>query len=206
MSVAEQSGALILAGDGWETQVLPGPPLIRPARQFTFPFAVAGEEDALARGAMWLQVRVDGVGAWLAQCALGFAGGEVAHGLWALPENRGVLACAGGYAYAVAPAAPERTVLLPPRPAVAVVALQARTALVTHHELVILEADGEVWTTPRLSWEGVTVLAADEHAVHGTGWDMVDDVELSFTVDLRHRTATGGGYALGRSADSAALR
>ncbi|GAA3746481.1 hypothetical protein [Terriglobus aquaticus] len=194
MNLAQQNGARELTGDGWIATVLDRPPLIAPARQFTFPFAVAGEEDALARGALWLQVRSTG-GTWLAQCALGFAGTGVAHGLWPLAGG-GLLACAGGYAYAIDPDAPERTVLLPPRPAVAVIALAERTVLVTHHALAVREADGEVWATPRLSWEGVTVTGADEAAVRGLGWNMMDDVEIAFEVDLRRRTATGGGYRL----------
>ena len=195
MSAAERIGAEMLAGEGWQVQRLAGPPLIRPARQFTFPFAVAGEEDALARGAMWLEVRIAGEGSWLAQCALGFSGDAVAHGLWPLPLGMGFLACAGGYAYAVAPGAPADTVLLPPRPAVAVIALTARTVFVTHHELVVREANGEVWVSPRLSWEGVTVTAANDAEVHGLGWDIAEDAELPFTVNLRKRIASGGGYS-----------
>ena len=198
MTVAARLGGKELTGDGWHARVLAGAPLIAPARQFTFPFAVPGEEDALARGALWLEVRTEAAGeikagSWLAQCALGFAGESVAHGLWPLPRGQ-LLACAGGYAYAITPEAPEISVLLPARPAVGVIALQSRTILVTHHGLTVREQDAEVWTTPRLSWEGVTVTAVDEDAIQGLGWDMVDDVEVPFSVDLRRRTVTGGGY------------
>ena len=215
MTPVERVGATGLAGDGWSARVLRGAPLIAPARHFTFPFAVAGEEDALARGALWLEVRVGvsgagvagsgGAGLWVAQCALGFAGGGVAHGLWPLPQG-GVLACAGGYAYAVDPEAPERTVLLPPRPAVGVIAMRNRTILVTHQGLTVRERDAETWTTPRLSWEGVNVTAAEEDAIQGTGWNMIDDAELPFTVDLRHRAVTGGGYLEGGPAVSSDRR
>ena len=194
-----------LNGDRWHARLLAAAPLIAPARQFTFPFAVPGEEDALARGAMWLEVRAEGAATWLAQCALGFAGAGVAHGLWPLPGDR-LLACAGGYAYAIEAGSPEQTTLLPPRPAVAVCPLPDRTIFVTHHGLVVREADAEVWTTTRLSWEGVTVTKADGDAVHGAGWDMMDDVEVPFRVDLRQRTVTGGGYGRGGSPTNGSLR
>lgn len=193
-SIAERAGATELAGKGWRARVLTRPPLIAPARQFTFPFLVPGEEEALARGALWLEAEVDGSGTWLAQCALGFTGSDVAHGLWSLPGGEGLLACAGGYAYAIQAAAPERTALLPPRPAVGILALPNRTVLVEHHGISVREASGEVWKTARLSWEGVTVLSADDETVRGTGWDMMDDAELPFTVDLCSRTTEGGGY------------
>ena len=208
MTIATRTGRTELNGDGGHARVLASAPLIAPARQFTFPFAVAGEEDALARGALWLELRAGvagsriagsgSTGSWLAQCALGFAGKGVAHGLWPLPQD-GVLACAGGYAYAIAPESPERTVLLPPRPVAGVIAMRSKTILVTHHGLTVREQDAEVWTTPRLSWEGVIVTAADEDAIQGTGWDMLDDVEVPFTVDLQRRATTGGGYLRGES-------
>ena len=195
MSLAEQQGASVLTGAGWAVKKLAAPPLIAPARQFTFPFAVPGEEEALARGSVWLEVRAEGAGTWLGQCAVGFAGAGTASGLWPLPEADALLACAGGYAYTVQPLAPEKTVLLPPRPAVGIVALPARTVLVTHHALVVREAGGELWTTPRLSWEGVTLIGVEGDALHGTGWNLFDDAEVEFTVDLRSRSVSGGGYS-----------
>ena len=45
MSLAVVSGATTLTGAGWTATVLTAPPLIAPARQFTFPHAIAGEED-----------------------------------------------------------------------------------------------------------------------------------------------------------------
>ncbi len=40
----------------WRAEILTQPPLIAPARQFTYPRQVAGEEDALARGALLVLV------------------------------------------------------------------------------------------------------------------------------------------------------
>lgn len=195
MSIAQTRGAASLQGEGWGVAVLAGAPLIAPARQFVFPRAIPGEEDALARGALWLDLRLQGSGAWMAQCALGFAGVNVAQGLWPLPERDRLLACAGGYAYEIMPGAPEQTRLLPPRPAVAVLPFPERTVLVTHHGLQVREAGGELWETPRLSWEGVSLLRIEGDRLIGTGWNLIDDAEVAFAVDLHTREAIGGGFA-----------
>jgi hypothetical protein len=41
----------------WSVEVLKAAPMIAPARQFTYPLQIAGEEDAMARGALQLMVR-----------------------------------------------------------------------------------------------------------------------------------------------------
>ena len=56
----------------WSVEVLKTAPLIAPARQFTYPQQIAGEEDALARGALQLLVHPVTGGTFLANCALGF--------------------------------------------------------------------------------------------------------------------------------------
>ena len=40
----------------WSVEILKSPPLIAPVRQFIYPQQIAGEEDALARGALQLMV------------------------------------------------------------------------------------------------------------------------------------------------------
>src|ERR1700677_2767894 len=56
----------------WTAEILPKAPLIAPARQFIYPQQIAGEEDALARGALQVLVRPTAGGTFLATCALGF--------------------------------------------------------------------------------------------------------------------------------------
>ncbi|MGI4855294.1 MAG: hypothetical protein ACRYF4_14785 [Janthinobacterium lividum] len=179
----------------WQARVLPGAPLIAPARQFVFPLAVPGEEDALARGALWLEVRPAVGGIFLAQCALGFAGGGVSTGVWPTPRPEDVLAIAGGYAYLIPTGEPERTELLPLRPVVSVHVADDPGALVLvgFHTVTVLTADA-AWTSPRLSWEGVAVTGIREGVLHGTGWHMQSDRELPFALDLRTRELTGGGF------------
>ncbi len=179
----------------WKARILPGAPLIMPARQITLPLSVPGEEDAMARGAVWLEVRPERGGIFVAQCALGFAGQGVATGLWPTPDPDVLLAIAGGYAYRIPTSAPEGATLLPLRPVVQVRSATEPPAvvLVGFHTIYVLISD-EGWESPRLSWEGVTVDSIDDHVVHGTGWHMRTDRELPFALDLRTRQLTGGGF------------
>ncbi len=179
----------------WQARVLQGPPLIMPARHITLPHAVAGEEDAMARGALWVEVKPDQGAAFVAQCALGFAGNGVATGLWPTPEADSLLAVAGGYAYLIAVNAPEQSILLPVRPVVQVHAAAETNALLLagFHTIYVLR-DGEMWESPRLSWEGVTVERIECDDVYGTGWHMRTDRELTFKLNLRTRELSGGAF------------
>jgi hypothetical protein len=181
--------------EDWQARVLPGAPMIAPARQFVFPMAVPGEEDALARGALWLEVRPATGGTFLAQCALGFAGKGVTTGVWATPHPQRLLAVAGGYGYAMDTTDPDRTELLPMRPVVSVHAAPQAHALVLigFHSAYIL-TEGESWESPKLSWEGVAVTGVEGEILHGTGWHMRSDKELPFTLNLRTRELIGGGF------------
>ena len=191
--IGEQLGAVSLDGDGWSARVLPGAPLIAPARMFTFPLAIAGEEDALARGALWVEVRVAGQPAFVAQCARGYATDGVAHGLWR--SGGGVLAVAGGYAFAIDPCVPERTALLPLRPVVRVLSVPSlQVAVLVGFHAVFIAADDESWDSMRLSWEGVTLTSCEGDVLYGTGWDMAADEEVPFALNLRTRELQGGGY------------
>ncbi len=190
MSAGQRRGGEHVEAAGWSARVLPGPPLISPARSFVFPQNIAGEEDALARGALWVEVHAAG-GSFLAQCALGFATAGVAHGLWIAGDR--LLAVAGGYAYAIDPRMPRQTELLPLRPVADVLSMETVTVLAGYHAVLVLEPERH-WLSPRLSWEGVTLTGCDGETLHGLGWDMTTDEEVSFVLNLRTRQLRGGGY------------
>lgn len=192
----QKRGAATLEGDGWTARLLPSAPLISPSRQYVFPHAVPGEEEAMARGSVWLEVKPTGQGTFLAQCAIGFAGADVAGGLWRAPDPAEFVLAAGGYAYVLNPHVPERTSLLPMRPVVAVAEFAERLVLVGYHAALVRERDGTTWQSERLSWEGLTLTGVDPEGevLHGTGWDMLTDEEVPFALELRTRTLRGGGY------------
>jgi hypothetical protein len=186
----------------WRAEVLSRPPLIAPARQFTYPRDVAGEEDALARGALLVQVYPACGGTFLATCALGFTDPKMPTGIFACPNPRELCAVAGGYAYILDTASPESSTHIPLKPVAEVLVLAEHGLLVFvgFHAMVAWGREGLVWQTARLSWEGIRVtgvrMAQDgASALHGFGWNLQTDKEVEFSVDLRNGAHTGGGFS-----------
>ena len=181
----------------WSVELLTKPPLIFPARQYTYPVAIAGEEDALARGALHLLVRPDAFSpAFLATCALGFRDASMPTGIYSSPNPAELCAVAGGYAYLIDTADPNRCIHVPLKPVTAVLPLPAQKLLVFagFHTIHAYGADGQVWVTARLSWEGIKLREATATELHGLGWDMFTDREVQFAVDLATGGHTGGGF------------
>jgi hypothetical protein len=178
----------------WRAGILDRPPLIAPARSFIYPRDVAGEADALARGALLLMVHPASGGDFLATCARGFADPRMPSGLFSCPDPRHMCAVAGGYAYVVDTAAPETCIQIPLRPVLEIRALfdAALLIFVGFQSIVAWGREGLAWQTARLSYEGVRLTSADHAQLHGLGWDMQTDKEVEFTVDLRTGAHTGG--------------
>ncbi len=180
----------------WSARLLGQPPLIAPARQFTYPLPVPGEEDALARGAVRLEVKPASGGTFLGICALGFRDPSLPSGISACPRPDDLLAVAGGYAYLVDTLHPECCLHLPLRPAVAIMAApkDGLLLLAGFHHVVAVGAEGLRWQSARLSWEGIQLGEISAGKLHGTGWDMRTDRELPFTLDLRTGAHIGGAF------------
>jgi len=189
----------------WRAEVLARPPLIAPARQFTYPQQIAGEEDALARGALLVQVQPAAGGTFLATCALGFTDPSMPTGIFACPNPQELCAVAGGYAYVIDTAAPERSTHIPLKPVAEVLVLSEHGLLVFvgFHAMVAWGREGLAWQTARLSWEGIRIVgvgvgvggdANRAAALQGFGWNMPTDKEIEFSIDLRTGAHTGGGF------------
>jgi len=180
----------------WSAEILSAPPLIAPARQFTWPQRVAGEEDALARGALLLQVKPATGGSFLATCALGFRDPGALTGVWSCPRPDDLLAVAGGYAYLADTLAPDRPLHLPLRPVAQVLpAPDAKLLLLAgFHTVAAIGVNGLLWETARLTWEGLTLSGIRDNQLHGLGWDMHTDHELPFAIDLATGQHTGGAF------------
>jgi hypothetical protein len=180
----------------WAAEVLAQPPLIAPARQFVYPMRVPGEDDALARGAVLVNVKPAQGGAFLATCALGFRDPALPSGIFSCPRPDDLLAVAGGYAYLIDTLAPEHCLHVPLRPVTQVLlAPEAGVILLAgFHTVAALDANGLRWETARLSWEGVTLSELRDGKLHGTGWNMHSNREVAFTVDLATGAHEGGGF------------
>ena len=180
----------------WQAEILEQPPLIAPARQFVYPRQVAGEEDTLARGALLLRVRPATGGEFLATCARGFTDPRMPTGIYACPNPRELCAVAGGYAYIIDSAAPEKSTHIPLRPVAELRTLHDFGLLifVGFHHILAWGSEGLAWQSARLSYEGVRLIRVEGQKLLGMGWNMMTDREVEFAIDLRTGAHTGGGY------------
>jgi hypothetical protein len=182
----------------WTARVLTAPPMIAPARQFVYPLYVPGEEDAMARGALLLDIKPANAANLLATCALGYRDPSLPSGVYPCPRPDDLLAVAGGYAYLIDTQDPTRCLHLPLRP-VTQVLLAPESGLVLlagFHHVAAVGANGLLWESARLSWEGVTMTEIRDGELHGLGWNMRTDREVAFAIDLGTGVHTGGGYEL----------
>ena len=180
-------------GRAWSAEVLKGAPMIAPARVYVWPRQIAGEEDALARGALYVMVRAGG-GSFLLQCALGFSDPSMPSGVWECPAADEICVVAGGYGYVGKVGSPESCVQIALKPVAQVLEAGGLLVFVGFQRMVAWGSDGLAWETGRLSWEGVRVTAVAEGEIRGLGWDLMADVEREFVVDLRTGMHSGGGY------------
>jgi hypothetical protein len=181
----------------WSVEILKTPPLIAPARQYIYPQQIAGEEDALARGALQLMVHPASGGTFLATCALGFTDPAMPSGVFACPDAVQMCAVAGGYAYIIDTAQPERSTHIALKPVVEVRPLVTQELLlfVGFHSMMAWGRDGLAWESARLSWEGVRITSIDGDLLHGMGWNLLTDQEVAFSVNLLTGQHQGGGFA-----------
>jgi hypothetical protein len=180
----------------WRVEVLKAPPLIAPARQFIYPRQIAGEEDALARGALQLMVHPANGATFLATCALGFTSPAMPTGVFACPNPDELCAVAGGYAYVLDTTQPEHSTHITLKPVVEVRVLlpQALLLFVGFHSIAAWGQDGLAWESARLSWEGVRITGIEDNMLHGVGWNLMTDREVAFSLDLRTGRHQGGGF------------
>ena len=176
----------------WTAEILTSPPLITPARQFTYPQQIAGEEDALARGALQLLVRPATGGQFLATCALGFTDPTMPTGVHACPNPDQLCAVAGGYVYIIDTLHPENSTHIPLKPVVSIHTTADLLLFTGFHTILAWGSTGEAWQTRRLSWEGIRITGIEGHTLHGLGWNLMTDQEVPFTVDLRTGHHQGG--------------
>jgi len=161
-----------------------------------YPMRVAGEEDAMQRGALQLLIKAASGGSFLATCALGFRDPSLPSGVFACPNADDMLAIAGGYAYLVDTAAPGTCMHLPVRPVTQIVSAvdEGLLLLTGFHTVAAVGAKGLLWETAKLSWEGVRLGEIRDGKLHGEGWHMQTDREVPFVVDLRSGAHEGGGF------------
>ena len=169
----------------WQAELLAARPLILPPRHFVYPQAA----EEVERGALEVLIRPDGCDPqpFLATCALGFRDPVTPSGIWSTPKPEELCAVAGGYAYLIDTAKPERFIMIPYRPVLEIRPLVQDGLLlfVGHHSILAWGRDGKAWESEKLSDEGVTITGIDGGVLRGTGWVMKTDRERPFALDRR---------------------
>ncbi len=168
----------------WQAEVLTARPQILPARRFVYP----REAEEVERGALEVLIRSDAADAqpFLATCALGFRDPAAPTGLWSTPKPEELCAVAGGYAYLIDTAAPERFTMIPYRPVLEILPAVAEGLLLFagHRSILAWGRAGQAWESEKLSDEGVTLGGIEGGVLRGTGWEMSTDKETAFALDL----------------------
>lgn len=192
MSAGQASPAIhYLFPHNYEVKLLESYSLLHPAEKlYQFP-AELEEGD---RGGTHLRVMPQGSAAWIGFFALGFESVEVASGIFSCPDADWICVAAGGYAYAVDTGNPARWMQIEQRPVTEVRPVpELKLLLFTGFtSITVLGESQRLWTTERLSWEGVSVKDIQGAALHGMGWDAVTDKEVPFEVDLLTGKSKGG--------------
>ncbi len=178
----------------WDAEILSSRPLILPKHHFVYPLDV----EEVERGALELLVRpafrdtADQTSSrlassFLATCALGFRDPSVPTGVWSCPNPEELCAVAGGYAYVIDTASPERFTMISYRPVFAVRAVLAQHLLlfVGSRRILAWGMQGHAWESGKLSDEGVTITGIEPGLIRGRGWHMTTDRETPFLLDLR---------------------
>jgi hypothetical protein len=169
----------------WQAEILSARPAILPAQHFVYPRDV----EEVERGALEILVRSDlpSTSPFLATCALGFRDPVVPNGVWSAPNPREMCAVAGGYAYIIDTAMPERFTMLPYRPVLEVrPVLEPGLLLIVGNRTVLAwGADGVAWESAKLSDEGITISGIENSLLRGLGWNLITDKETPFTLDLQ---------------------
>lgn len=146
------------------------------------------------RSGVYLRVVPEGGPPWIGFFALGFDAPQVAHGIFACPDGVSLCVAAGGYAYIVHAADPQKWEQVDQRPVVEVRPLpEQKLLLFTGFTTITAYGEsGRLWTTGKLSWEGLSITEVSGTTLRGTGWDALKDKDLAFEVDLLTGRSTGG--------------
>jgi hypothetical protein len=132
---------------------------------------IAGEEDALERGALRVMVRPKVGGAYLVTAALGFRDASMPSGVFGCPNAEEICVIAGGYGYIARVSAPEQVTMLSMKPLVSVNEADGEGLLlfVGFHSVLGWGVEGLAWETGRLSWEGLRVTRIEASVLRGFG-------------------------------------
>jgi hypothetical protein len=175
----------------YEIRVMDSYGLVNPLERFhQFP----SELEERDRTGPYLRVVPQQGNAWIGFFSLGFDSDQVVNAIYSCPDADSLCVVAGGYGYVVNASDPSRWMRVEQQPVVDVRALPDHKLLLLagFHAITAFGPLGLLWTTERLSWEGLSISRIDQAKLYGLGWDAIADKETPFEVDLATGKHTGG--------------
>jgi hypothetical protein len=175
----------------YEVRILEAAPPIHPIEKL-YHYPVELEEGD--RTGAYVRVTPQTGPAWVGFFALGFDSGQVVNQVCSTPNPEQFCVVVGGYAYVVKASTPAQWLRIEQRPVVDLRVLSPQSLLlfVGFTSITAVGASGLLWTTERLTWEGLTINSIDGDKLLGLGWDALADKEVPFAVDLKTGKHTGG--------------
>ncbi|HEY6351740.1 MAG TPA: hypothetical protein VI636_20250 [Candidatus Angelobacter sp.] len=175
----------------YEVEALESYSLLHPSEKLHQYPALLEEGDRIG---FYLRVTRKNSEAWVGFFAQGFDSREVARGVFSCPDPDWLCAAASGYAYLVDTSDPQRWIQVVQRPVVEIRAVFELKLLLFagFTSITTLGESQRLWTTERLSWEGISISDIRGSCLHGMGWDAIADKEVPFELDLLTGKSKGG--------------
>jgi len=175
----------------YEVRILEAAPPIHPVEKL-YHYPVELEEGD--HSGAYVRVTPQSGPAWVGFFALGFDSDQVVNQVCSTHDPERFCVVVGGYAYVVNTSNPADWLRIEQRPVVdlRVLSQQGLLLFVGFTSITAVGASGVLWTTERLTWEGLTINSIDGDKLLGHGWDALADKEVPFEVDLHTGKHKGG--------------
>jgi hypothetical protein len=175
----------------YEVKILEVAPPIHPIEKL-YHYPVELEEGD--RSGAYLRVTPQSGPAWVGFFALGFDSDQVVSAVCSTPDPDSFCVVVGGYAYVVKAGSPAQWLRVEQKPVVdmRVLSPQGLLLFAGFTSITAVGSEGILWTTERLTWEGLTITEVSGDKLSGRGWDAITDKEVQFEVDLKTGKHTGG--------------
>jgi hypothetical protein len=175
----------------YEVRILEAAPPVHPVEKL-YHYPVELEEGD--RSGAYVRVIPQSGPVWAGFFALGFDSDQVVNQVCSTPDPGRFCVVVGGYAYVVNSSDPADWLRIEQSPVVdlRILTQQGLVLFAGFTSITALGSSGILWTTKRLSWEGLTINEISGDKLIGHGWDAIADKEVPFEVDLKTGQHIGG--------------
>ena len=185
----------------YQIKVLESYGLVNPLERF---YQFPSELEETDRHGVYLHAVPNHASAWIGFFSHGYDSDKVVNAIFSCPHADWLCVVAGGYGYLVNTADPSQWLRSEQQPVMDVRVLLEQNLLLFAGflNLSAVGSSGLIWTTERLSWEGLSISRVEGQTLYGLGWDAITDKDVPFEVDLRTGKHTGGSRPGEPTADS----